>query len=170
MRITSAVIIEYTARAVLNSQAWHDVKITPIRRVQHDTDGAVPRAHTACRRAKSEKTVYELPRCVGPTASLSSLGARSVVYLTSPWTCSRDNIQTSSRSRGRRRKIIDSQGRVHFGGSPATALVRYKSPPAVLPALVEEEELEARPMVGMRAPKFDGGPVPIVGDDALSGS
>jgi hypothetical protein len=54
-----------------------------------------------------------------------------------------------------------------MGGSPATALVRYKSVQQFF-RHVEEEELEASPMQGMRAPKVETDPVPIVDDDVLT--
>lgn len=51
--------------------------------------------------------------------------------------------------------------------SPATALVRYKSLQQFFRHCVEEEELEASPMNGMRAPTFEAEPPPIVQDDVL---
>ncbi len=73
----------------------------------------------------------------------------------------------SPTTQGTRRKIVDGLGRVHMGGSPATALVRYKSVQQFF-RHVEEEELEASPMQGMRAPKVETDPVPIVDDDVLT--
>ena len=51
--------------------------------------------------------------------------------------------------------------------SEATALVRYKSLQQFLRHCVEEEELDISPMVGMRAPKVEPPPVPIVSDEDL---
>jgi site-specific recombinase XerD len=69
---------------------------------------------------------------------------------------------------GRPRLIVDSLGRKHRSGSPATALVRFKSLQQFFRHCVEEGELEASPMAGMRAPKTDDVPVAIVGDEILT--
>ncbi len=65
------------------------------------------------------------------------------------------------------RTITDSEGRKHKSGSPATAMVRYKSLRAFFKHCVLEEELDANPMDNMRPPKVEAEPVPIVSDDVL---
>jgi integrase/recombinase XerC len=79
----------------------------------------------------------------------------------------KDDIRDFIAEQGRPRLILDSMGRKHRSGSPATALVRFKSLQQFFRHCVEEGELEASPMAGMRAPKTDDEPVAIVGDETL---
>ena len=51
--------------------------------------------------------------------------------------------------------------------SEATALVRFKSLQQFFRHCVEEDELEVSPMAGMRAPKVEPPPVPVVSDAVL---
>ena len=51
--------------------------------------------------------------------------------------------------------------------SEATALVRFKSLQQFFRHCVEEDELDTSPMAGMRAPKVEAPPVPVVGDAVL---
>jgi site-specific recombinase XerC len=80
---------------------------------------------------------------------------------------SRDDIRDFIAEQGTRREIKDSMGRIHVGGSAATAVVRYKSLQQFFRHCVEEDELEASPMAGMRAPAFEREPPPIVSDGVL---
>jgi site-specific recombinase XerD len=111
---------------------------------------------------KSEKTVYSYSLSVRLLTEFLTARGRDLTV-----DVSRDDIRDFIAEQSTRRKIIDSAGRAHFGGSPATALVRYKSLQQFFRHCVEEEELEVSPMAGMRAPTFEREPPPIVGDDVL---
>jgi len=111
---------------------------------------------------KSEKTIYSYTLSARLLSEfLASRGRDLTVNV------SRDDIRDFIAEQGTRRKIIDGKGRVHYGGSPATAMVRYKSLQQFFRHCVEEEELDASPMVGMRAPKVESEPVAVVDDDLL---
>ena len=111
---------------------------------------------------KSEKTVYSYSLSVRLfTEFLTARGHDLTVDV------SRDDIRDFIAEQSTRRKITDSQGRTHVGGSPATALVRFKGLQQFFRHCVEEEELDVSPMQGMRAPSFEREPPPIVDDDVL---
>ena len=111
---------------------------------------------------KSENTVYSYSLSVRLlTEFLAARGHDLTVDV------SRDDIRDFIAEQSTRREITDSQGRKHMGGSPATALVRYKSLQQFFRHCVEEEELEVSPMQGMRAPSFERESPPIVEDDVL---
>jgi integrase/recombinase XerC len=80
----------------------------------------------------------------------------------------RDDIRDFITEQGRQRLIADSLGRKHRSGSPATALVRFKSLQQFFRHCIEEGELEVSPMAALRAPKTDEVPVAIVGDEVLT--
>ena len=80
----------------------------------------------------------------------------------------KDDIRDFIAQQGRPRLIVDGLGRKHRSGSPATALVRFKSLQQFFRHCVEEGELEVSPMSGMRPPKTDEVPVPIIGDEVLT--
>ena len=50
---------------------------------------------------------------------------------------------------------------------PATAANKYRSLQQFFRWLLEEEEIEASPMVRMRPPRVPAQPVPVLGDDTL---
>src|ERR1035437_3571518 len=79
----------------------------------------------------------------------------------------RDDIRDFIAEQGTPREIVDCLGRKHRSGSSSTALVRFKSLQQFFRHCVEEGELEVSPMIGMRAPRADDIPVPIVSDEVL---
>jgi site-specific recombinase XerD len=79
----------------------------------------------------------------------------------------KDDIRDFIAEQGSPRIIVDALGRKHRSGSPSTALVRFKSLQQFFRHCVEEGELDVSPMVGMRAPRANEVPVPIVSDDLL---
>lgn len=80
---------------------------------------------------------------------------------------SRNDIRDFIAKQGRPHKFVDSKGQKHRSGSPATALVRFKSLQQFFRHCVEEGELDESPMAGMRAPNVEPPPVPVVDDDVL---
>ena len=112
---------------------------------------------------KSEKTIYSYGLTVRLLSEFLAARGRDLTV-----DVSRDDIRDFITEQSTRRKIIDGLGRVHVGGSPATALVRFKSLQQFFKHCVEEEELDVSPMTGMRAPSFEREPPPIVPDDVLS--
>jgi site-specific recombinase XerD len=111
---------------------------------------------------KSEKTVYSYSLSARLLSEFLATRGRDLTV-----DVSRDDIRDFIAEQSTPRKIIDSKGRIHRGGSPATAMVRYKSLQQFFRHCVEEEELEVSPMAGMRAPKVEADPVPVVDDDVL---
>ena len=112
---------------------------------------------------KSEKTVYSYSLSVRLLSEyLDERGHDLSVDVP------KDDIRDFIAEQGRPRLIVDGLGRKHQSGSPATALVRFKSLQQLFRHCVEEGELEASPMAGMRAPKVDEVPVPIVDDEVLT--
>jgi len=111
---------------------------------------------------KSEKTVYSYTLSVRLLSEFLATKGRDLTV-----DVSRDDIRDFIDLQRKRRKIIDSKGRVHMGGSPATALVRFKSLQQFFRHCVEEQELDVSPMAGMRAPEVKRDPTPIVHDDIL---
>jgi site-specific recombinase XerD len=107
---------------------------------------------------KSEKTLYSYVLSVRLLSEF--LEARSI-----PLTVDvpKDAIRDFIAEQATRRQLPSGR----MGGSPATALVRFKSLQQFFRHCVEEEELEASPMAGMRAPKVEDEPVPVVPDDVL---
>ena len=112
---------------------------------------------------KSEKTIYSYGLSVRLLTEWLAEHARDLTV-----DVSRDDIRDFIAEQGTRREIKDSLGRVHTGGSPATAVVRYKSLQQFFRHCVEEEELEVSPMAGMRAPAFEREPPAIVSDEVLT--
>jgi len=98
---------------------------------------------------KSEKTVYSY--------TLS-------VRLLRDFIVERGHDLTVDVSRDDLRDFIADQTKTN---SEATALVRFKSLQQFFRHCVEEDELDVSPMAGMRAPKVEAPPVPVVGDDVL---
>lgn len=111
---------------------------------------------------KSEKTLYSYGLSVRLLSDFLEQRGRPLTV-----DVSKDDIREFITEQGKPRMITDSAGRKHRGGSPATALVRFKSLQQFFKHCVEEEELRASPMTGMRAPKVNEEPVPIVPDDTL---
>jgi len=111
---------------------------------------------------RSEATIYSYGLTVRLLSEFLAARGRDLTV-----DVSRDDIRDFIAEQSTPRKVIDSLGRVHRGGSPATALVRFKSLQQFFKHCVEEEELETSPMAGMRAPAFEREPPPIVGDDVL---
>ncbi len=111
---------------------------------------------------KSEKTIYSYSLSARLLHDFLAARGRDLTV-----DVSRDDIRDFLAEQATRRKVTDSQGRVHMGGSPATALVRFKSLQQFFRHCVEEEELELSPMQGMRAPAVASEPVPVVDDDVL---
>ncbi len=108
---------------------------------------------------KSENTVYSYSLSVRLlTEFIEKRGHDLTVDV------SRDDIRDFIAEQGTPREITDSLGRKHKGGSPATAIVRYKALQQFFRHCVEEDELEVSPMAGMRAPSVKVAPVPIVTD------
>jgi site-specific recombinase XerD len=79
----------------------------------------------------------------------------------------RDDIESFLVEQRTRRTITDNMGRSHVGGSGATALVRFKSLQAFFKYVVEREELDVSPMVGIKAPETVDRPPAIVDDDVV---
>ncbi len=126
---------------------------------------AMSRSHQRTLRAegKSEKTIYSYSLSVRLLSEyLEERGHDLSVDV------AKDDIRDFIAEQGRPRLIVDSLGRKHRSGSPATALVRFKSLQQFFRHCVEEGELEVSPMGGMRAPKTDEVPVPIVSDEVLT--
>jgi site-specific recombinase XerD len=111
---------------------------------------------------KSEKTVYSYTLSVQLLTEFLAARGRDLTV-----DVSRDDIRDFITQQSKRRKITDSLGRTHFGGSPATALVRYKGLQQFFKHCVEEQELDVSPMQGMRAPTFEREAPAIVTDDVL---
>lgn len=112
---------------------------------------------------RSEKTVYSYGLSVRLLSEfLAARGHDLTVDV------SRDDIRLFIAEQATRRKIIDSKGRVHTGGSPATASVRFKSLQQFFKHCVNEEELDVSPMAGMSAPNVEREPPAIVNDDVLT--
>ncbi len=135
---------------------------TTVRRVSIDTMSK-SLARTLRAEGKSEKTIYSYTLSVRLLSEFLAARGRDLTV-----DVSKDDIREFIAEQSTRRKIIDSKGRVHHGGSPATALVRYKALQQFFRHVVEEDELELSPMTGMRAPKVNDEPVPIVSDNILS--
>ena len=113
--------------------------------------------------SRSENTIYSYLLSVRLlTGFLAERGHDLTVAVT------RDDIKDFLIEQQTRRKIVDSRGRVRWGGSPATALVRYKSLQQFFKHCVEEGELEVSPMVGIPEPVPEEKPVPIVRDEVLA--
>jgi site-specific recombinase XerD len=112
---------------------------------------------------KSEKTIYSYTLSARLLTEFLEDRSRPVTV-----DVAKDDIRDFITEQGTPRMITDSVGRKHKGGSPATALVRFKALQQFFKHCVEEEELEASPMAGMRAPQVKDAPVPIVPDDALA--
>ena len=74
-----------------------------------------------------------------------------------------DDIREFIALQSTRRTIIDGKRRVHMGGSPATASVRFKSIQQFFKHCVNEEQLKVSPMAGMSAPNVEAEPPPIAG-------
>ena len=107
---------------------------------------------------KSERTVDAYATSVRMlSAFLSEKDRELTVDVT------REEIRDFITEQATRRKLPNGR----MGGSPATALVRFKSLQQFFKHCVEEEELEVSPMAGMRAPKVEVVPVPVVPDDVL---
>jgi site-specific recombinase XerD len=134
----------------------------PVRRVSIDTMSK-SLARTLRAEGKSEKTIYSYQLSV---RLLSDFLADAVAI--SPSTCRKMTSARFIAEQGTRRKVIDGLGRVHHGGSPATAMVRFKSLQQFFRHCVEADELDVSPMASMRAPKVQSDPVPVVSDDVLS--
>ena len=81
---------------------------------------------------------------------------------------SRDDIREFIDEQMTPRTVIDSKGRPHKAGSPATGRVRFKSLQQFFKHCVDEEELERSPMEKMAVPDVKEKPVPIVTDDVLT--
>ncbi len=111
---------------------------------------------------KSEKTIYSYTLSVRLLSEFLAKRGRDLTV-----DVSRDDLRDFLTEQGTRRKIMDSQGRLHIGGSPATALVRFKSLQQFFKHCTAEEELDVSPMSGMKAPKVEADPVPVVDDDVL---
>ena len=130
----------------------------PARRVSIDT---MVRSLERTLRAegKSEKTVYSYALSVRLLSEF--LEERSI-----PLTVDvpKDAIRDFIAEQATRRQLLSGR----TGGSPATAMVRFKSLQQFFRHCVEEDELEASPMAGMRAPKVEDEPVPVVPDDVLT--
>jgi site-specific recombinase XerD len=99
---------------------------------------------------KSEKTVYSY--------ALS-------VRLLRDFIANRGHALTVDVSRD---DIVDFLADQTARNSEATALVRFKSLQQFFRHCVEEQELDVSPMAGMRAPKVEATPVPVVGDEVLT--
>ena len=101
---------------------------------------------------KSEKTIYSYALSVRLLSEfLAERGHGLTVDV------SRDDIREFLAVQGTPRMIVDSQGRKHRGGSPATALVRFKSLQQFFRHCVEEEELRTCPQC--RGTRATGGEV-----------
>ena len=111
---------------------------------------------------KSEKTIYSYRLCVRAQRVPGRRGHDLTVDV------SKDDIRLFITEQATPRDITDSKGRVHRGGSPATALVRFKSLQQFFKHCVQEDELEVSPMAGMTAPNVEESLVPVVPDDALT--
>ena len=108
---------------------------------------------------KSEKTLDSYSTSVRMlSAFLAERGRELTVDV------SREDIRDFITVQATRRKLPNGR----MGGSPATALVRYKSLQQFFKHCVEEDELEVSPMAGMRAPKVEVAPTPVVPDDVLA--
>jgi hypothetical protein len=81
---------------------------------------------------------------------------------------SRDDIRGFISEQSTPRTIADSQGRTHKAGSAAMALIRLKSLKALFKRCVNEDKLANDPIQGMKPPKVQAEPVPIVSDDVLA--
>lgn len=135
---------------------------TAVRTVSIDTMSK-SLARTLRAEGKSEKTIYSYTLSVRLLSDFLAARGRDLNV-----DVSRDDVRDFIAQQSKRHKVVDSLGRVHKGGSPATALVRFKSLQQFFRHCVEEDELDASPMDGMRAPKVEAEPVPIVPDDVLS--
>jgi site-specific recombinase XerD len=111
---------------------------------------------------KSEQTIYSYLLSVRLLAEFLKRGGHDLTV-----DVEKDDIRDFIAEQGTARIIVDSLGRKHRSGSPSTALVRFKSLQQFFRHCVEEGELEVSPMVGMRAPRANDVPVPIVRDDVL---
>jgi site-specific recombinase XerD len=112
---------------------------------------------------KSEKTTYSYTLSVRLLSEfLQERGHDLTVDV------SRDDIRDFIALQQTPRQVTDTLGRVHAGGSPATAMVRFKSLQQFFKHCVEEDELEVSPMVGMRIPKVEVEPVFVVDDEVLA--
>lgn len=112
---------------------------------------------------KSENTVYSYSLSVRLLSEyLDGRGHDLTVDV------AKDDIRDFIAEQGHPRLILDGLGRKHRSGSPATAVVRFKSLQQFFRHCVEEGELDTSPMAGMRAPKTDDVPVAIVGDETLA--
>jgi site-specific recombinase XerD len=119
-------------------------------------------ARTLRAEGKSENTVYSYTLSVRLLVEfLEGRGHDLTVDV------SRDDIRDFIVEQSTPRVVVDSAGRKHRGGSPATALVRFKSLQQFFRHCVEEDELEVSPMAGMRAPEVTPPPVPVVTDEVL---
>ena len=98
---------------------------------------------------KSEKTVYSYTLSVRLLRDFLGKRKRDLTV-----DVSRDDI----------RDFIADQTKKN---SEATALVRFKSLQQFFRHCVEEDELDESPMAGMRAPKVETAPVPVVSDAVL---
>ena len=124
-------------------------KITPIQALSIDTmAGSFALALRSERR--SENTVYSYLLSVRLFAEFLKEHDRPLTI-----DATRDDIRAF---------IIDQTKR----NSASTALVRYKSLQAFFKFIVSENELDASPMTGMKAPTVKRGAPPIVSDDVLT--
>ena len=129
---------------------------TPIRRVSIDRmNQSLERTLRA--EGRSEKTIYSYTLSVRLLSEFLAARGRDLTV-----DVSRDDLRDFITEQATPRKVIDSLGRIHRGGSPATALVRY------FKREVNEEELDISPMVGMHARSFEREAPPIVDDDVLT--
>ncbi|MGA7416409.1 MAG: tyrosine-type recombinase/integrase [Acidimicrobiales bacterium] len=108
---------------------------------------------------KSEKTVYSYALSVRLLSEFLDERGRELTI-----NVSKDDLRDFITEQATRRKLPNGK----MGGSPATAMVRFKSLQQFFRHCVEEEELDVSPMAGMRAPKVEHDPVPIVPDDVLA--
>jgi site-specific recombinase XerD len=133
----------------------------PVRRVSIDRMAQFLE-RTLRAEGKSENTIYSYRLSVRLLSEfLAERGHDLTVDV------SKDDIREFIAEQATPRDIVDSKGRTHRGGSPATAMVRYKSLQQFFRHCVEEDELEVSPMAGMRAPMVNVDPVPVVDDEVL---
>ena len=108
---------------------------------------------------RSEKTIYSYLLSVRLLSEfLSARGHDLTVDV------STDDLRDFITEQSTRRKLVSGK----YGGSPATALVRYKSLKQFFRHCVLEDELDVSPMDRMTAPPVKDSLVPVVSDDVLA--